>query len=227
VTTLSVITIPLVTLLLSNHLPSMRAIELLRNSTTRDYVSLAHLIAIFGSGDSLKGKVKRMIQAGELINLKRGHYVFGEQYRRGLLEQFHLGNVLYGPSYISLESALSHWSLIPERVYTITSVCTKRPQIVTTTLGRYRYRKIPLSAFSYGLVRTEQSPHYLIASPEKALLDKLYLDGIKGELANYLVESLRIEPPFSEHFDKKKLVEYATCYNQKKLAQCVCDLEMD
>ena len=81
--------------------------------------------------------------------------------------------MIYSPSYISLEYALSKYSLIPERVYSITSICLNRSRTFRTPLGTFTYKKRPLAIYPIGIKRIE-IPHegnYLIAEPEKALVD--------------------------------------------------------
>jgi hypothetical protein len=70
----------------------------------------------------------------------------------GTVEPMEIANPLYGPSYISLEYALSYYGLIPERVESITSVTTKRSKKFITPLGSFSYEHIPLKAYPIGIV---------------------------------------------------------------------------
>jgi hypothetical protein len=119
-----------------------------------------------------------------------------------------VANHLYGPSYVSLESALAYYGLIPERVYTMRSVCTKLHKQYDTPLGHFEYVKMPAQYFPIG-IRQEivgNSYAFLIASPEKALCDKivttpnLRLQSVKA-MQEYLEEDLRFDFSAVEKFD--------------------------
>ena len=84
-------------------------------------------------------KISEMLKSGELLALRRGLYVPGPELDLPLPNNFLIANHLRGPSYISLESALSYWGLIPERVYEISSVTTKTSKTYETAIGRFSY----------------------------------------------------------------------------------------
>src|SRR5438270_12510241 len=98
-----------------------------------------------GTPDSRYGKVKRMLVQGKLLHIRRGLYCItrelGYLQKPSLLE---MAQYIYGPSFISLESALSYHNLIPEAVYTTTSVTSKRSKEFKTPLGYFSYRQVPL-----------------------------------------------------------------------------------
>ena len=83
--------------------------------------------------------------------MKKGLYIFGEEYRRKPYSREILANLIYGPSYISLDYALQHYGLIPERVEAITSVARGRSRKFSTPIGLFTYRMIPLNAFRIGM----------------------------------------------------------------------------
>ena len=88
-----------------------------------------------------------------------------------------LANLVYGPSYLSLEYALAYHGLTPEAVQTATSVTTQKNQIFETPVGRFEYRHLPLRFYPDGIERIElgENRGFLIACPEKALFDTLNL----------------------------------------------------
>jgi predicted transcriptional regulator of viral defense system len=88
---------------------------------------------------------------------------------------FFISNHIYTPSYISLESALSHYGFIPEGVFKITAISTLKTQQFTTPIGVFGYQnlKTPLF-FGYRLIQFNTF-NYKMAEPEKAILDYLYL----------------------------------------------------
>ena len=171
----------------------MRAIERLQRGISTPYFGLEQAAVILG-GTGLPSKVSRMVRNQELLQLKRGFFVFGEEYRRNQVELFPIANLLYGPSYVSLESALSFYSFIPEALSGVTSITPKRVKQFDTALGRFLFRVVKIRAFGAGVVSLPcGNSHALIATPEKALLDKLYLDAPGEDLWDYCIHSLRIE----------------------------------
>lgn len=145
-------------------------------------------------------KINYMVKNGDLISLKRGIYAFSEKYRSSPLNYISIANMIHQPSYVSFEYALSYHGLIPERVYTITSATTKKSIEYSTPLGNFSYQKIPLKAYSLGVdwKYNEQDGGYFIATPEKALGDKIYADKrvknlTEPEVLEYLEEDLRID----------------------------------
>jgi hypothetical protein len=111
-----------------------------------------------------------------------------------------IANHLYGPSYVSLESALSYHNLIPERVYRVRSVTMKRFKMYDTPLGVFEYRTVSPEYFSIGIQQqvTQDNTAFLIASPEKALCDLIVLSsGLRLQSSKavkiYLEENLRID----------------------------------
>ncbi len=153
-----------------------------------------------------KGYIKKII---------RGHYLFSDS---KIDEQvlFAIANQIYRPSYISLESALSYFSLIPEIVYGTTSISTRKTCRFSTKVGEFLYRHVkPSLFFGYQILRHD-STTFLIATPEKAILDYLYLHpGLKSKSD---FESLRINSKqFLEKIDEKKFLAFAERFSQKRL----------
>lgn len=123
-------------------------------------------------------QLSRWVAAGKLVSLRRGVYALAAPYRRRDPHAFEIANVLARPSYVSLESALSFHGLIPEAVFATTSVTTSRPATFDTPLGRFAYRHItPELMWGYTTARIggDVTRTALVARPEKALLDLVYL----------------------------------------------------
>ena len=120
-------------------------------------------------------KIHYLIKDGILQQVKRGLYVAGPTITSAKPEPFLLANHILGPSYVSLESALSYHGLIPEKVYEITSVTIKARRSFSTPLGVFSYTRLSLPYYSYGIrsVEADKQQRFLIASPEKALFDKI------------------------------------------------------
>jgi len=145
-------------------------------------------------------KINELVKKGELTTVKKGLYVAGPRISITKPEPFLVANHLRGPSYLSLDAALSYWGLIPERVYEITSMTTKTSKSYKTPLGRFRYFHAPLPYYSFGIKSVELTARQvvLIASPEKALCDKIITtSGIllrsSRQVLEYLIDDLRID----------------------------------
>ena len=120
---------------------------------------------------------------------------------------FEVANIIYPPSYISLESALSYYNLIPEGVYTTTSVSTRRTYSFNTPLGVFDFRNVkPEIYFGYKSFDI-YAGKYLIANPEKALLDFIYLNAYVKNAED--LEELRLnQEVFKEIMDIDTLNTY-------------------
>jgi hypothetical protein len=145
-------------------------------------------------------KISELIKSKALIAIRRGLYVTGPEMDLPTPAPFLIANHLRGPSYVSLESALSYWGMIPERIYETSSVTIKTSKLYKTPVGRFSYQQLKIPYYSYGIKNIEYSPKQtmLIASPEKALCDKvvltpkIYLRSIK-QTREFLMEDLRID----------------------------------
>ena len=173
-----------------------------------------------GTPDSRYGQVKRLLAQEKLIHIRRGLYYLTE--RLGVRDKphpFELAQYIYGPSYISLESALGFHGLIPEAVYEITSVCTKRSKVFNTPFGIFSYVHMPIENFYLDVeIVTEKNARFFIAKPWKAICD--YIFCYKKEWANIetLFESLRIEQdelPILRDQEMEKLDAY---YQSKRIS---------
>ena len=134
---------------------------------------------LLGDTSDKRGKIARMIHSGDLVPLRRGLYA-----TRPDLNPFCLAASIYGPSYISFETALSYYGLIPEAVHEITSATLKRPGEFNNSFGRFRYRRVPQRVYPLGIERiVESGLPFLIASPTKALCDRIALEpGVRSML---------------------------------------------
>lgn len=139
----------------------------------------------------LKVQLSRWVKAKKLIQAKRGIYLLAEKYRKTSVYEPYLASLLKRPSYISLEKALEYHGLIPEAVPVFTSLTTKRQGRFVSGAGTFAYRHIKKPLFwGYESVTVNGQTGF-IASPEKALLDMFYLNGMKVSRA-YLKE-LRLQ----------------------------------
>lgn len=163
--------------------------------------------------NSIKVQIARWHKAGKLIQLRRGIYLLAEPYRKVKIYEPFIASVLNKPSYISLEKALEFHGLIPEAVPVYTSVTTKRPGKFETKIGVFDYRHIHVNLFwGYESVAHHNQTAF-IASPEKALLDFIYLKAPKVTM-EYLTE-LRLQN--MDKFSTHQLTEYAARFGKKKV----------
>jgi len=153
-------------------------------------------------------KISELVKSGTLLNLRRGLYLSGKQNELPPLSPFLIANHLRGPSYVSLESALSYWGIIPERVYQISSVTTKSPKIYENPVGRFSYTSLPLPYYCFGIKNIEfnKKQNALIASAEKAVCDKIILTpGVLlrsiTQTLDFLLEDLRMDEGVLKNLD--------------------------
>ncbi|MEI6207758.1 MAG: hypothetical protein WCP20_13325 [Desulfuromonadales bacterium] len=186
-----------------------------------DYQTLLDAVRVYARP---RMKISAMLTKGDIIRVKKGLYVLGESLRRRPYCRELLGNLIYGPSYVSLEYALNYHGLTPERVETVTSVTCGRSRNFDTPVGAYSYRMIPLAAFRIGMDRIELTDgrSFLIAIPEKALADRVVADRGSGistwrELRCYLTDDLRIDADALCRLDPAKLTDIARLYRSRKL----------
>jgi len=177
-------------------------------------IDFSTLASAFSEYKSLHDKVANMEKNGELIRLKKGLYVVSPVIHRKTLSKELIANHLYGPSYISFENALSYYGLIPERVYSMRSMTTKRGKKFTTPFGIFEYIFSKEDYFHIGINQEiiRENYAFLIASPEKALCDlivttsRLRIQSVKA-MREYLEEDLRIDIPITKNFNMEIITQ--------------------
>lgn len=196
--------------------------ELLNITRDNQVFSSSLLLAGRGSAGAVRRQLDRWVKSGRLLQLRRGVYAVAPPYRAEDPHPFLVANHLRKPSYVSLQSALSHYGMIPEFVPVTTSVTTGRPEEVQTPLGRFLFRNIKEKAF-FGYMQTEISrgQSVFLASPEKALLDLIYLTA--GSASPEYLEGLRLE--FTDRFDWHALRAAAQRLASRKVKRAVALME--
>ncbi|MBL4794370.1 MAG: hypothetical protein JKY24_02415 [Pseudomonadales bacterium] len=139
--------------------------------------------------------LEAMVESGELIRLKRGQYAFSSDFDPLVGAQF-----IHYPSYLSFETALSYYGMIPERTNQYLSVVDGRPAKYNTPVGQYIYHGQNRKLFSIGMgLGFNGNSHFLIATREKALLDTLWRARLKFRnlenkaILDYVFEGLRVD----------------------------------
>jgi predicted transcriptional regulator of viral defense system len=153
--------------------------------------------------------VYRYAKRGLIVRLKRGLYSLSDMRAPDL----YVANKLYEPSYVSLEFALSYHGLIPETVYGITSVTTKTTQKFTALGKVFTYRRIKREAFTGYNTARQRNFTFLIAEPEKALVDLTYLRMLNGKRP--------ISRFAKEKINARKALQYATLFSSNKLIRLI------
>lgn len=165
-------------------------------------------------------KVSLMEQSGNLIRLKRGLYAVSPEVTGQTLSLELIANHLYGPSYVSMEYALRHYGLIPERVFEVKSMTSKRSRQFVNQLATFSYIEVPDDYFPIGISQVSTTQTFLIASPEKALCDLiaytqgLRIQSLKGML-QYLEEDIRFDTTELARFDVE-LIRRCAEFGKKK-----------
>jgi len=152
-------------------------ITALRIKVTEEVFDFQVLMDVLNMYRKSRDVVTRLLAGGIIIRIKKGLYCFGDALRRRPVSREYIANLIYGPSYVSLEYAMHYHGLIPEQVYTITSVTSKRSRGFDTPLGVYSYRMLRKDRYAIGQVLDlTGETAFLIATPEKALIDKVWTD---------------------------------------------------
>ena len=138
-------------------------------------VDYAVLRSLYSDYSFPRNKIANLEQEGKLIRLKRGMYVVSPDISKHLLSTEIIANHIYGPSYISMESALRYYGLIPEQVYTVRSMTTNRSKKFENSIGIFEYITVDAKYYSIGITQQviEDRYTFLIALPEKALCDMI------------------------------------------------------
>ena len=186
-------------------------------------IDYSTLVTAFANYKSPKDKIAALVKSGTLIRLKKGLFVVAPKIHKQSLSKELIANHLYGLSYFSLESALSFYGLIPERVYSTRSVTLKRARQFSTAIGIFDYVSVPNEYFSIGIRQELINNQYafLIASPEKAICDMiittpgLRLQSVKA-MKVYLEEDLRIDFSNVETFDTN-IIRECIAIGRKKI----------
>lgn len=209
----------------------MVAIEGLRQAVNHEVFDYQTLLTVLSGYARPRDKITEMLRRQEIVRVKKGLYLFGERFRRGPYSRELLANLIYGPSYISLEYALHYYGLIPERVETVTSVAYGRARRFETPVGLFTYQSAPLRGFQRGVQRIELEDElaFLIAVPEKALAEKVRAERGVGimtqhEMKTYIFENLRIDPSVLVTLQIDQLQDIAQRYRSRRihlLSQCV------
>lgn len=161
-------------------------------------------------------QLDRWQKKGYIKRIKKEYYYFtGREIDQNFL--FYSANKIYSPSYVSLEKAFQYYDFIPEEIFQITSVSSKKTTKFTTSIGNFSYRHIkPIVFFGYRMIDYGKQK-ILLAEPEKAVLDYLYLNP-RLKAADDFYEMRINKQEFLEKIDFTKLQRFMNAFENKSLS---------
>jgi predicted transcriptional regulator of viral defense system len=194
-------------------------------SSLHPEVDYQTLMALMLDQSHPRRKLRELQDKGLLIRLKKGFYVLSKELIGKNYSPEIVANLIYGPSYLSLEYALSFYHLIPERVEHFTSVTTQKNKTFATPLGYFTYQHLAVSLYALGVDQkiTNDGRAFLIASPEKALMDTFTLKFKssvrvhKNDMLAALEDDLRIDlNELQKKLNKQQLLSMQPYYRGRR-----------
>jgi len=164
------------------------------------------------SKESVSFFINYNLKKGFFVKLKNGLYTFKHHYP----SELEIANKIYTPSYVSLEYALSFYNIIPETVYSVTSITSKTTREFVINNVSYTYSKIKKSAFTGYIKKYFNGQMALIAEQEKAFIDYLYFVCLGKKVIYDRIEV--------KNLDKKKLIYYAKLFKKESLIKLLNDV---
>lgn len=184
-----------------------------------DYQALSHFLRDLKKP---RDRISSLVSEGKVVRLKRGLYIFGENWRRRPLSLEIVSNLLYGPSCVSFEYALTQYGLLAERSSVITCAAIGDSKTFDTPVGVFEYRAFDPEKFKIGIEYKDlgEEGGYFIASKEKALIDLVCrTPGIRSidQLRYFLFEEMRIDETMFRQLDFFQLNQIANIYEKRIL----------
>ncbi len=146
-------------------------------------------------GPRLDALLKRAVASGEVWRLNRGLFCLSDRFTHSRVHPFQVAQLIHGPSYISMESALSYHGWIPEAVQAVTCATMGRSRVFESPLGVYTFTRVPQRKFYAGVrsVAGEGGLSFFLATPLKALTDLVYAQRHDWTSAEPVVHGLRVD----------------------------------
>lgn len=164
--------------------------------------------------DSRQALIKRAVHEGFLVRLRNDFYLIQSHLKKAPVDAFEIAPLLYGPAYISGESALQYHGWIPEAVAVTTCATSNRSREIGTPIGLFSYSHIPIAAFHMGV---SQSERRLIADPWKAIADLIYIQKRTWSSLALFCEDMRTELDIPEHSDQVLLIHLSNHYPNQRV----------
>lgn len=188
------------------------------------------IASLYPNVSGVNQKVAALEHSGKLLRLKRGLYVVNPQWSEKRLNLELVANHIYSPSYISLQTALRWYGLIPERVFRIQSMTVKHSRRFENSLGVFDYTCVPRNYFHIG-IRQEQTEDgsFIIARPEKALCDLVIsTSGVNlryvSQARVFLEEDLRLNMEAFQNLDKNIFIQCAKAGRKARSIETIIKL---
>ena len=207
-----------------------KSIENVLLNHPRPYLTAFELESMLnGTPDSRYSKVKRLIAQGKLLHIRRGLYCITNEI--GPLKKphpFELAQYIDGPSFISLESALSYHQLIPEAVFTTTSVSGQRSKEFKTPLGIFSFRQVPLEdLYTDVMLISEDERKFMVAKPWRAICDYVYCNRKDWNSLDPLIKSLRINVENLPDLRQEEIQLLNEYYHHKRINRFLKGIQKD
>ena len=180
-------------------------------------------------GARLDALLRRAVASREIRRIRRRLYCLSDRYTHGRINPLELAQQIHGPSYISLETALSHHGWIPEAVQAVTSAAMGRSRTFNTPVGLFSFTRVPQRCFLSGVrrVAAEGGDAYFLAIPLKALADYVYAQRCDWHSATPVVESLRVEKETLAELNAELFDEVMSAYEPGRVSHFLAGLRKD
>lgn len=181
----------------------------------------SHLFAGADTPQQVQRQLADWVRAGKVVQLRRGLYTLALPYRSERPHSYVIANHLVSGSYVSLHTVLSHYDIIPEHVAVVTSVTTGRPGTWQNPYGYFSYQHIqPALFYGFEYRQVTQTQWAYMATPEKALLDLIYLTP-DADSKGYL-QALRLQN--LDQLDGDRLAVYVARTDKPKLKRALAHI---
>ena len=188
------------------------------NLTNLPVFESGHLYAGTDNPQQAQRQLTDWVRAGKIIQLRRGLYSLAQPHQTKHPHSYVIANHIVKASYVSLHTVLSHYDLIPEHVAVVTSITTGRPGMWQNLYGHFSYQHIqPNLFFGFEYRQVTQSQWAYMATPEKALLDLIYLT--PGADREGYIRALRLQN--LDQLDVERLTTYVERINKPKLKRAL------
>ncbi len=196
-----------------------------RGIFTRDQAALW----VGSRGARLDALLKRAMAIHEVWRVHRGLYCLADRYTRDKINPLELAQRIHGPSYVSLETALSHHGWIPEAVQAITSVTLQRSRSFNTPLGLFSFTRVPQPRFLEGARRISATGPgaFFLATPLKALADYVYAHRLDWRSLDPVVESLRVDEESLAELTAELFDEVMSAYKPGRVVRFLAGLRKE
>ena len=189
------------------------------------------LVWLGGTRNAVRNMVKRAVASEEILHIRRGLYCLSKKYNQAGISRNVLANLIYGPSYISFESALAFHGWIPEAVHSVSSVSLLRANTFETPVGFFDYVQIKQSPLYAGVVRivgeNPSAGSFMIAKPLKAVADYVAARGLDWAGIEPLEESLRIDAECLESLKSGDFDELEGVYRSARARRLLAGLRKE